>query len=79
MVRQAQIGTGMEGLTNPAASKLDALSPLHGGLSFGNGVVLHKAIGVLEGDLGEPSESVEDIKHLTFCDAFAGEVSYTPL
>ena len=53
-------------LTNLPATKLDSLSALHGGVSFGEGVVLHETIGALQRDLRQSTELVEHIKHLTF-------------
>jgi hypothetical protein len=53
-------------LTNLPATKLDSLSALHGGVSFGDGVVLHETIGALQRDLRQSTELVEHIKHLTF-------------
>lgn len=47
----AEKATGRKLLTNLAATKLDALGALHGGVALSNGVILDKTIGALEGNL----------------------------
>jgi hypothetical protein len=53
-------------LTYSSSLDLVTLEVLQGARSFLNSVVLHETIRRLQGDLGEPTKSVKNIKNITF-------------
>lgn len=66
-------------LTNFSALDLGVLKVVHRGLGLCQRMVLHEAVGRLDGDLRETAVRVEEFKHVTLGDAVAREIAFYTL